>query len=301
MKKRVILPLLLTIAMLFSNHSIARAQQPIKLWINGSYVQTDTSPLIQNNRTLVPLRVISENLGLQVEWDAETKSVMTYKLIDGRPDFKESLLLTIGDKQVPKPAEEAADTGSLYYELEAPPVIINNRTMVPIRFIAEAYKMPVDWDGANRTVIVGKGYTAPKTKPQTKKPVASTKPLNATTVAENLAKNGFPISNIISYNKKNDVNNLMGKPGQYIGKVNFADNRIEQYDPTDPLGGSIEVFRNHRDAVKRQKYINTIGDAAPILSESNYVHKNYLLRIDRSLSRDEFNEYKNSFIEIIGR
>lgn len=175
MKKRVILPLLLTIAMLFSNHSIARAQQPIKLWINGSYVQTDTSPLIQNNRTLVPLRVISENLGLQVEWDAETKSVMTYKLIDGRPDFKESLLLTIGDKQVPKPAEEAADTGSLYYELEAPPVIINNRTMVPIRFIAEAYKMPVDWDGANRTVIVGKGYTAPKAKPQAKKPVPQPK------------------------------------------------------------------------------------------------------------------------------
>lgn len=175
MKKRFILPLLLTIAMLFSNHSIARAQQPIKLWINGSYVQTDTSPLIQNNRTLVPLRVISENLGLQVEWDAETKSVMTYKLIDGRPDFKESLLLTIGDKQVPKPAEEAADTGSLYYELEAPPVIINNRTMVPIRFIAEAYKMPVDWDGANRTVIVGKGYTAPKAKPQAKKPVPQPK------------------------------------------------------------------------------------------------------------------------------
>ena len=175
MKKRFILPLLLTIAMLFSNHSIARAQQPIKLWINGSYVQTDTSPLIQNNRTLVPLRVISENLGLQVEWDAETKSVMTYKLIDGRPDFKESLLLTIGDKQVPKPAEEAADTGSLYYELEAPPVIINNRTMVPIRFIAEAYKMPVYWDGANRTVIVGKGYTAPKAKPQAKKPVPQPK------------------------------------------------------------------------------------------------------------------------------
>lgn len=93
---------------------------------------------------------------------------MTYKLIDGRPDFKESLLLTIGDKQVPKPAEEAAATGSLYYELEAPPVIINNRTMVPIRFIAEAYKMPVDWDGANRTVIVGKGYKAPKAKPQMK-------------------------------------------------------------------------------------------------------------------------------------
>lgn len=175
MKKRFLLPVFLTLILLFSNCSSAQAQQAIKLWINGSYVQTDVAPIIQNNRTLVPLRVISENLGLQVEWDAKTKSVMTYKLIDGRPDFKESLLLTIGDKQVPKPAEEAATTGSLYYELEAPPVIINNRTMVPIRFIAEAYKMPVDWDGANRTVIVGKGYTAPKAKPQTKKPVPQSK------------------------------------------------------------------------------------------------------------------------------
>lgn len=175
MKKRFLLPVFLTLILLFSNCSSAQAQQAIKLWINGSYVQTDVAPIIQNNRTLVPLRVISENLGLQVEWDAKTKSVMTYKLIDGRPDFKESLLLTIGDKQVPKPAEEAATTGSLYYELEAPPVIINNRTMVPIRFIAEAYKMPVDWDGANRTVIVGKGYTAPKANPQTKKPVPQSK------------------------------------------------------------------------------------------------------------------------------
>lgn len=175
MKKRFLLPVFLTLILLFSNCSSAQAQQAIKLWINGSYVQTDVAPIIQNNRTLVPLRVISENLGLQVEWDAKTKSVMTYKLNDGRPDFKESLLLTIGDKQVPKPAEEAATTGSLYYELEAPPVIINNRTMVPIRFIAEAYKMPVDWDGANRTVIVGKGYTAPKAKPQTKKPVPQSK------------------------------------------------------------------------------------------------------------------------------
>lgn len=175
MNKKVLSALFLIFTLLFSDCSTAQAQQPIKLWINGSYVQSDTAPVIQNSRTLVPLRVISENLGLQVEWDAKTKSVMTYKLIDGRPDFKESLLLTIGDKQVPKPAEEAATTGSLYYELDAPPVIINNRTMVPIRFIAEAYKMPVDWDDANRTVIVGKGYTAPKAKPQTKKPVPQPK------------------------------------------------------------------------------------------------------------------------------
>lgn len=301
MNKKVLSALFLIFTLLFSDCSTAQAQQPIKLWINGSYVQSDTEPVIQNSRTLVPLRVISENLGLQVEWDAKTKSVMTYKLINGRPDFKESLLLTIGDKQVPKPAEEAATTGSLYYELDAPPVIINNRTMVPIRFIAEAYKMPVDWDGANRTVIVGKGYTAPKAKPQTKTTTVVSKPLNATQIADRLAKSGLPISNIITYNKKTDVNKLLGKPGQYIDKVNFGDTRIEQFDSSDPLGGSIEIFRNHKDALKRQRYINAIGEASPILGEFNYVHKNYLLRIDLSLSQDDFNQYKNSFVEILGR
>ena len=162
MKKSFLLPLFLTLLMFFTMSTPSYAQQAIKLWVNGRYVSTDVPPVIENGRTLVPLRVISENLGIRVEWRADTRSVYTYREINGAPDFSNALLLTVGDKKVLKPANESAKTGSLYYNLEAAPSIINGRTMVPIRFIAEAYKLKVDWDAINRTVIVGNGYTAPK-------------------------------------------------------------------------------------------------------------------------------------------
>lgn len=44
------------------------ANSEVKLWINGNYVTTDVAPVIENGRTLVPIRVISENLGLEVDW-----------------------------------------------------------------------------------------------------------------------------------------------------------------------------------------------------------------------------------------
>ena len=122
------------------------ASSDIKLWMNGKYVKTDVAPVIENQRTLVPLRVISENLGLEVEWDQEKQAVMTYKETEVGPDFSTSLLLILGDNKVAKPAEEAARTGELYYTLDVAPKAINNRTMVPIRFIAEAYGIKVDWD-----------------------------------------------------------------------------------------------------------------------------------------------------------
>lgn len=51
------------------------AQENIKLWVNGNYIESDVSPIIENDRTLVPIRIISEVLGKQVEWNLLTKLV----------------------------------------------------------------------------------------------------------------------------------------------------------------------------------------------------------------------------------
>lgn len=171
--------LLCSLALLFAMAMPVQAQKPIQLWINGKYVQTDVAPVVENQRTLVPMRVISENLGIQVKWDQATQTVTTYQMTPNGPDFSNSLVLTIGDKRVAKPAEEAAKTGELYYTLEAAPKAVNNRTMVPIRFIAEAYKIKVDWDQQNQTVVIGENYKAPtpqKTPDQKKKPAPAKKP-----------------------------------------------------------------------------------------------------------------------------
>lgn len=47
----------------------------IKLLIDGQAIQSDVAPVISNNRTMVPLRVISEGLGAQVAWDGTTRTV----------------------------------------------------------------------------------------------------------------------------------------------------------------------------------------------------------------------------------
>lgn len=169
-KKTLLCSLVLLLAMTMP----IQAKKTIQLWINGKYVQTDVAPVVENQRTLVPMRVISENLGIQVEWDQATQTVMTYQMTPNGPDFSNSLVLTLGDKRVAKPAEEAAKTGELYYTLEAAPKAVNNRTMVPIRFIAEAYKIKIDWDQQNQTVIIGENYKAPapqKVPNQKKKPI----------------------------------------------------------------------------------------------------------------------------------
>lgn len=164
-KKTLLCSLVLILAMTMP----IQAKKTIQLWINGKYVQTDVAPVVENQRTLVPMRVISENLGIQVKWDQATQTVTTYQMTPNGPDFSNSLVLTIGDKRVAKPAEEAAKTGELYYTLEAAPKAVNNRTMVPIRFIAEAYKIKVDWDQQNQTVIIGENYKAPTPKKAPKK------------------------------------------------------------------------------------------------------------------------------------
>ncbi len=52
------------------------AEAPIKIVLDGREIYSDTPPQIINNRTFVPIRVISEALGLQVEWDGEARAVV---------------------------------------------------------------------------------------------------------------------------------------------------------------------------------------------------------------------------------
>lgn len=121
----------------------AFANNEIKLWIDGNYVESDVTPFIEESRTLVPLRVISENLGLDVEWMPEEKQV----IISQGEDY---FVFLIGENFYSK--------GDLKMEMDAAPKIVADRTFVPIRVIAELFNKEVNWDNANRTVVIGSGY-----------------------------------------------------------------------------------------------------------------------------------------------
>lgn len=97
----------------------------------------DQYPIIENGRTLIPIRALGEALGAEVDWDGDDRRVYINK--DGT-----DIELTIG-------ASDAYVDGVLY-ELDAAAEIINDRTMVPLRFAAEAFGCEVGWNDGTVTV-----------------------------------------------------------------------------------------------------------------------------------------------------
>lgn len=73
MKKKLVVCIALVSLLLMVG--VAVAANPIKIFINGKEVKSEVSPIIQNGRVLVPIRVISESLGVNIEWDGTNREV----------------------------------------------------------------------------------------------------------------------------------------------------------------------------------------------------------------------------------
>lgn len=116
--------------------------------INGIDAEIDagrgTAPVILNGRTLVPVRAIIEAFDGEVEWNNETQTVVLTMEND-------VIWLTID-------SYTAYYNGVSYY-LDTAPCIVNSRTMLPIRFIAEKFNLGVAWNNSTRTVtLVRNGF-----------------------------------------------------------------------------------------------------------------------------------------------
>jgi len=101
---------------------------------NNTTIVNDVAPVIVGDRTLVPIRVITELLGGSVAWNADTRTV-TLK-IDGQ-----ILSMTI-DQEIPGFGTSA--------------IIMNNRTYVPVRYVMEKMGAEVEWIAATRQIIIEK-------------------------------------------------------------------------------------------------------------------------------------------------
>ncbi len=122
------------------------AQDTIKVFVNGNEVQfTEAAPFIENDRTLVPMRAIFEALGAAVEWDEETKTVLSYD-----PVSEVAITMQIDSQTMFVNGEEVT--------LDVPAKIVNDRTVVPIRAVSEGMNSKVDWDGETKTITITKGH-----------------------------------------------------------------------------------------------------------------------------------------------
>ena len=102
--------------------------------LNNRTITNDVAPVIVDNRTMVPIRVVTETLGGKADWNASTRTVTL--TIDGKV-----LKMTINEKIL---------------GFDAAPVIINNRTYVPIRYVAEKLGANVEWIAETQQIIIEK-------------------------------------------------------------------------------------------------------------------------------------------------
>lgn len=111
--------------------------------VNGKPYIMDVKPFVNTkvNRTLVPLRFISEALGAEVEWKGETRQVFIN-------DRGTEIIITIdSDKVLVNRAEVL---------LDCPAEIVMSRTFVPLRFVSETLGAKVDYDATTRQITITK-------------------------------------------------------------------------------------------------------------------------------------------------
>jgi hypothetical protein len=114
-------------------------QKGVKAFVNGIQPKFDVPPIIKDGRTLLPFRAISEALKAEVEYNAEERSVTVTK--DGI-----EVKLFIGSK--------IAYINDVEVTLDVEPIIVNGRTIVPVRFISEAFNSVVHWEAETQSVII---------------------------------------------------------------------------------------------------------------------------------------------------
>jgi hypothetical protein len=139
---------------------------------------------------------------------------------------------------------------------------------------------------------------------QTPIPTATPTPTPAHTgqsadqILQGLKTHGLPIGESFTYTAENDVNKLLGRPGQYIGKLNFKDTRIPStkhgIDISVPDGGSLEVFATATDAQNRFNYIQSISKSSPLFAEYEYRDGLVILRISSQLTPDQAKAYEDA-------
>ena len=118
----------------------AAEEKEISVLMNETKMEFDVPPMLVNGRTMVPLRSIFEALGAKVYWSGSNETV--------------SGISSDGDRVVISIGSNVATVNDVATDIDAPPIIVNGRTLVPLRFISETFGCEVGWDGATKTVSI---------------------------------------------------------------------------------------------------------------------------------------------------
>ncbi|MCL2225563.1 MAG: stalk domain-containing protein [Defluviitaleaceae bacterium] len=106
--------------------------------VNGEEQHTDVAAFIADGRTMIPVRLVSEALGANVHWDAESPTVVTIGTASPYAPFPFFSIFV----------EEALPNNM------GMPILQNGRTFVPLRYVAERMGVDVDWNPETQTITL---------------------------------------------------------------------------------------------------------------------------------------------------
>ena len=125
--------------MVLSSLVFAQGEDKINVIIDNKEILFDVNPIVIENRTLVPFRKIFEIYGFKVDWAESTNTVLANK-------GNQTIVLQINNKK--------AFVNNKQLALDVPAQLVNDRTMVPLRFVSENIGANVDWIEATNTVKI---------------------------------------------------------------------------------------------------------------------------------------------------
>ena len=140
---QILAAVMLITSLCFGNYA-ALAEDNVTVMVNGNKLDFDQPPIIKDGRTLVPLRAIFEALGAEVLWLEDEQAIAAQS-------GDTTIVMQIGNKRFGKMTSH--DDG-VFYDLDVPPEIVNDRTLVPARAVAEALDCSVNWDENTQTVTI---------------------------------------------------------------------------------------------------------------------------------------------------
>ena len=132
-------PFILSVVLLLTMAFSASASSTISVYMNNEKLNFDVEPIIVNNRTMVPMRDTFEKLGAEVSWDDTSRTATAIK---GR----KYIAVTIGSPFI--------NTYSSSIKTDVPTMITDNKTLVPLRAVSEAFNCEVTWDENTRAVNI---------------------------------------------------------------------------------------------------------------------------------------------------
>ncbi len=139
MKKIFLSILIIAIFILNIGESQAKNPNEINIILDQNKLSLEQTPVILNSRTMIPLRGFFEHIGANVDWNKKTRQVII-------KNNDVEILLTVGNNY-------ALVNGKIF-KFDTASQIIEGRTFVPIRFVAESMGYAVDWDSKTRSVLV---------------------------------------------------------------------------------------------------------------------------------------------------